>query len=327
MLAGMAGLSAWVHAGIAGMFGLLIGSFFNVVIHRTPLIMYRGWLRESSDNLMAADPAMGVNVSLWDLVFGGKVAPPKELYASAEAAGKALDAMPPLGIAAPRSRCAHCGCTISWYQNIPVLSYLALRGKCAGCGHRISIRYPLVEIVTGLLFGLCAFRWGFSFTTLAWCAFAGILVCQFMIDLDTQLLPDSLNYLLLWLGLVLAALGLTVPLASSVWGAVGGYLILWTIFHAYRLATGKEGMGYGDFKLLAALGAWLGADYLLAIVLLSSAVGAVLGSGLLIAGRIAHKDIPIAFGPFLAGAGLLCLVLGPEQVRTLLPFVFPFVTR
>jgi leader peptidase (prepilin peptidase)/N-methyltransferase len=327
MLTGLAVLPAWMLAGIAGVFGLLIGSFLNVVIHRTPLIMYRQWLRESSDNLMAADPAMGVNVSLWDLVFGAKAGPPPHLYSSAEAAGKALDALPPLGIAKPRSRCAHCGAAITWYQNVPVLSYLALRGKCAGCGHRISIRYPLVEIATGLLFGLCAYRWGFTITAAAWCVFAAILVCQFMIDLDTQLLPDSLNYLLLWLGLVAALLGLTVPLASSVWGAVAGYLILWTIFHAYRLATGKEGMGYGDFKLLAALGAWLGADYLLAIVLLSSAVGAVLGSGMLIAGRIAHKDIPIAFGPFLAGAGLLCLVVGPEQVRVLLPFAFPFVTR
>ncbi len=327
MLAGVAGLSAWMLAGIAGVLGLLIGSFLNVVIHRTPLIMYRQWLRESSDNLMAADPAMGVNVSLWDLVFGGKTPPPQHLYTSAEAAGKALDALPPLGLAKPRSRCAHCGSAIAWYQNIPVLSYLALGAKCAGCGKRISVRYPLVEIVTGILFGMCAYRWGLTWTTAAWCAFAAILICQFMIDLDTQLLPDSLNYLLLWLGLVAALLGLTVPLASSVWGAVAGYLILWAIYHLYRLATGKEGMGYGDFKLLAALGAWLGADYLLAIVLVSAVVGTALGSAMLIAGRLANKDIPIAFGPFLAGAGLVCLVLGPEQVRALLPFAFPFVMR
>ncbi len=323
----LATLPAWMLASIAGIFGLLIGSFLNVVIHRTPLIMYRQWLRESSDNLMAADPAMGVNVSLWDLVFGGKVTPPTHLYSSAEAAGKAQETLPMLGLAKPRSRCAHCGSAIAWYQNIPVLSYLALRGKCAACGTHISVRYPLVEIATGLIFGLCAFRWGLTFTAAAWCAFAAILICQFMIDLDTQLLPDSLNYLLLWIGLVAAAMGLTVPLASSVWGAAAGYLVLWSIYHLYRLATGKEGMGYGDFKLLAALGAWLGADYLLAIVLVSSAVGAVLGSAMLVAGRLANKDIPIAFGPFLAGAGLVCLVLGPEQVRALLPFAFPFVTR
>ncbi|MES2911447.1 MAG: prepilin peptidase [Pseudomonadota bacterium] len=327
MLTALAGLPAWMLAGIAGTFGLLIGSFLNVVIHRTPLIMYRQWLRESSDNLMAADPAMGVNVSLWDLVFSGKTASPAHLYSSAEAAGKAQDALPHLGIAKPRSRCAHCGCAIAWYQNIPVFSYLVLGGKCAGCGKRISIRYPLVEIATGILFGLCAYRWGLTLTAAAWCAFAAILICQFMIDLDTQLLPDSLNYLLMWLGLVAALLGLTVPLASSVWGAVAGYLILWTIYHLYRLATGKEGMGYGDFKLLAALGAWLGADFLLAIVLVSAGVGTVLGSALLLAGRLANKDIPIAFGPFLAGAGLVCLVLGPQQVRALLPFAFPFVTR
>ncbi|MES2189233.1 MAG: prepilin peptidase [Pseudomonadota bacterium] len=323
----LATLPAWMMAVIAGVFGLLIGSFLNVVIHRTPLIMYRQWLRESSDNLMAADPAMGVNVSLWDLVFGGKVAPPAHLYSSTEAAGKALESLPVLGLAKPRSRCAHCDSAIAWYQNIPVLSYLALGGRCAGCGKRISVRYPLVEIATGLIFGLCAYRWGLSITAAAWCAFAAILICQFMIDLDTQLLPDSLNYLLLWLGLVASLLGLTVPLVSSVWGAVAGYLILWTIYHLYRLATGKEGMGYGDFKLLAALGAWLGADYLLAIVLVSSAVGAVLGTGMLVVGRLSNKDIPIAFGPFLAGAGLVCLVMGPEQVRALVPFAFPLVMR
>lgn len=323
----LAALPAWMLAVIAGLFGLLVGSFLNVVIHRTPLIMYRQWLRESSDNLMAADPAMGVNVSLWDLVFGGKIAAPPHLYSSAESAGKAQDALPVLGLAKPRSRCAHCGSAIAWYQNIPVLSYLALGGKCAGCGKGISVRYPLVELATGLIFGLCAFRWGFSITTAAWCVFAAILICQFMIDLDTQLLPDSLNYLLLWTGLVAAAMGLTVPLASSVWGAAAGYLVLWSIYHLYRLATGKEGMGYGDFKLLAALGAWLGADYLLAVVLVSSAVGAVLGTAMLVVGRLANKDIPIAFGPFLAGAGLVCLVVGPEQVRALVPFAFPFVMR
>ncbi|MES2400242.1 MAG: prepilin peptidase [Pseudomonadota bacterium] len=323
----LATLPAWMLASIAGFFGLLIGSFLNVVIHRTPLIMYRQWLRESSDNLMAADPAMGVNVSLWDLVFSGKVSPPAHLYSSAEAAGEALESLPVLGLAKPRSRCAHCDAAIAWYQNIPVLSYLALGGRCAGCGQRISVRYPLVEIATGLIFGLCAYRWGLTITAAAWCAFAAILICQFMIDLDTQLLPDSLNYLLLWLGLVASLLGLTVPLASSVWGAVAGYLVLWTIYHLYRLATGKEGMGYGDFKLLAALGAWLGADYLLAVVLVSSAVGAVLGTGMLVVGRLSNKDVPIAFGPFLAGAGLVCLVVGPEQVRAFVPFAFPLVMR
>ena len=316
--------TAWLDAALGGVLGLLIGSFLNVVVYRVPAMMYRGWLRESADNLMAADPQLGVPTSLWDLVFGGKTAPPSHLYASAEATGKALDALAPLDLMRPRSRCRVCGHPIRWYENLPVLSWLALRGACSSCGTRIGWRYPLVELATGALFALCAWRWGLGPVAAAWALFAALLLCQFLIDLDTQLLPDQLNYLLLWAGLLASALGWTVPLAAAVWGAAAGYLVLWAFFHAYRLLTGKEGMGYGDFKLLAALGAWLGADHLLAILLLSSIVGALLGGALLLRGRLAHKDVPIAFGPFLAGAGLLCLVLGPEQVRHIAPFAFPF---
>ncbi|MFT3717892.1 prepilin peptidase [Pseudorhodoferax sp.] len=315
---------AWLDAALGGVLGLVVGSFLNVVVHRLPAMMYRGWLREAADNLMAADPRMGVPVSLWDLVFRGQRAAPAQLHASAAAAGAALQALPRLDLLRPGSRCDHCGHPIAWYENLPVLSWLALRGACSACRQRIGARYPLVELATGVLFALCAWRWGLGPTAAAWALFAALLVCQFLIDLDTQLLPDPLNYLLLWSGLVAAALGWTVPLASAVWGAVAGYLVLWCFFHAYRLLTGKEGMGYGDFKLLAALGAWLGADHLLAILLLSSVVGALLGGLLLLRGRLAHKDVPIAFGPFLAGAGLLCLVLGPAEVRHLAPFAFPF---
>ena len=317
----------WMDAAVAGVLGLLIGSFLNVVVHRTPLIMYREWLREASDNLLPADPQQGIDTSLWDLVFGGKRAPPPHLYESARAAGEAMDALPALGIAKPRSRCGHCGQPIAWYQNIPVLSYLALRGRCATCHTPIGWRYPVVEVVTAALFALCGWRWGLTPVAAAWAVFAALLVCQFLIDLDTQLLPDSLNYLLLWLGLIVAALGWTVSLSAAVWGAAAGYLILWGFYHLYRLMTGKEGMGYGDFKLMAALGAWLGADYLLAILLASSVVGALLGSLMLLVGKLAHKDIPIAFGPFLAGAGLLCLVLGPQEMRALVPFAFPITVR
>jgi leader peptidase (prepilin peptidase)/N-methyltransferase len=187
------------------------------------------------------------------------------------------------------------------------------------------VRYPLVELVTAGLFALCGWRFGISPVGALWAAFAAILVCQFLIDLDTQLLPDSLNYPLLWLGLIGATLGWTgVSLNQSLWGAVLGYLSLWSVYHVFRLVTGKEGMGYGDFKLLAALGAWLGADYLVAIILVSSLVGSVLGVALLLIGKLAHKDIPMSFGPFLAGAGLVCLVLGPDTVRQLAPFAFPF---
>jgi leader peptidase (prepilin peptidase)/N-methyltransferase len=315
---------AWLDAAIGGVLGLLIGSFLNVVVYRLPAMMYRGWLREAADNLMAADPGMGVPTSLWDLVFGGKTAPPRHLHASAGAAGEALDALAPLDLVRPGSHCRACGRPVRWYENLPVLSWLALRGACAGCGTRIAWRYPLVELATGALFALCAWRWGLSPVAGAWALFAALLLCQFLIDLDTQLLPDTLNYMLLWAGLLASALGWTAPLSAAVWGAAIGYLVLWSFFHAYRLLTGKEGMGYGDFKLLAGLGAWLGADHLLAILLLSSVVGALLGGALLLRGRLAHKDVPIAFGPFLAGAGLLCLVLGPDQVRHLAPFAFPW---
>ena len=181
-----------------------------------------------------------------------------------------------------------------------------------------------MELVTGALFALCGWRFGLTPAAALWAAFSAILVCQFVIDLDTQLLPDSLNYLLLWLGMMGAAYGLTgVSPTSAIWGAVFGYLSLWIVYRLYRAATGKEGMGFGDFKLLAALGAWLGAPFLLAIILVSSLVGAVLGVVLLLVGRVANRHVPISFGPFLAGAGLLCLILGPATVREWLPFAFP----
>jgi len=309
-----------MDAALGGVLGLLVGSFLNVVIYRMPVMMYRQWLGDAVGNLMKVD---GVP-SLWSLVFGRATNTPPALEKAAGEAAEAVDALPPFDLVRPASRCGHCGAPVRFYQNVPVLSYVFLGGRCGSCKTRISIRYPIVEAVTGLLFALCAWRFGLTLTGALWAAFAALLVCQFLIDLDTQYLPDSLNYALLWLGLVGAALGLTgVPLVSAIWGAVFGYLGLWLIYHAYRLATGKQGMGYGDFKLLAALGAWLGSGYLIAIVLVSSLVGAVLGSILLAAGKLAHKDIPISFGPFLAGAGLVCLVLGPDTVRQWLPFAFP----
>ncbi|WP_431110757.1 prepilin peptidase [Variovorax paradoxus] len=305
---------------LAGVLGLLVGSFLNVVIYRTPVMMYRGWLADAVANLMSSKDAP----SLWTLVFGPKSAPPAGLEAAADKAAIAIENLPPFDLSRPASRCGACGHKIRWYQNIPVLSYLVLRGRCAACKTSISPRYPLVELITGALFALCAYRFGLTPAGALWAAFAALLLCQFLIDFDTQFLPDSLNYPLLWLGLIGAAMGWTgVALSASVWGAVFGYLSLWLVYHGYRLATGKEGMGYGDFKLLAALGAWLGADYLIAIVLVSSLVGAVIGLALRVVGKLAHKDIPIAFGPFLAGAGLVCLIAGPELVRQWIPFAFP----
>jgi len=314
-------VSRGIDAGLAGLLGLLVGSFLNVVVYRLPQMMYRDWLRESVDNLVPADGIPG----LWRLVFGPKSTPPADLEAAATAALPQVDALPALTLSQPRSRCPHCGAAIHWYQNIPVVSWLALRGKCAACGKPISARYPVVEAVTAGLFAFCVWRFGVSLPAGFWIAFSCLLVCQFLIDLDTQLLPDSLNYVLLWLGLAAAALKVTtVPLPEAVWGAVFGYLSLWAVYHAYRLLTGKHGFGYGDFKLLAALGAWLGASYLVAIILLSSIVGAVLGIALLAIGKIANKDIPISFGPFLAAAGLLAMLLGPDGFREYLPFAFPF---
>jgi leader peptidase (prepilin peptidase)/N-methyltransferase len=241
--------------------------------------------------------------------------------------GQPVKEEPPFNLVVPRSRCPHCGHQIRWYENIPVISWLALRGRCSSCKAPIAVRYPVVELVTAGFFALCGWRWGLTLQAAAWAAFAGLLICLFLIDMDTQILPDDLNYTLLWLGLLAAALGWTVPLTSAVWGAALGYGVFWVIFQVFKLVTGKEGMGYGDFKLLAALGAWLGAPYLLAIILMSSIVGAVIGIVLLVVGKLANKDIPMPFGPYLAGAGLLALALSPATVPVLLPFAFPFGAR
>jgi leader peptidase (prepilin peptidase) / N-methyltransferase len=285
----MAFAAGWDAAVLAGVLGLLVGSFLNVVIHRFPKMLERQWAGEC-----------------------------------AEYAGQPLEPQEPFNLVVPRSRCPHCGHVIRWYENIPVVSWMALRGRCSECKAPISLRYPLVELVTAGFFALCGWRWGLTLQAAAWAAFAALLICLFLIDMDTQILPDDLNYTLLWLGLLASALGWTVPLASAVWGAALGYGVFWLIFQAFKLATGKEGMGYGDFKLLAALGAWLGAPFLLAIILMSSMVGAVIGVLLIFVGKLANKDIPMPFGPYLAGAGLLALALSPAALPALLPFAFPF---
>jgi leader peptidase (prepilin peptidase)/N-methyltransferase len=285
--------AAWgMDAAIAGVLGLLFGSFLNVVIYRFPKMLERQWAAECAE-------------------FSGQE--PKEEDA--------------FNLLVPASRCRQCGHQIRWYENIPVVSWLALRGKCSQCGTSIGMRYPVVELVTAAFFALCGARFGLTLQAAAWAAFAALLICLFLIDMDTQILPDDLNYTLLWLGLLVSALGWNIPLKSAVWGAALGYLVFWSIFQLFKLATGKEGMGYGDFKLLAALGAWLGVEYLLAIILLSSIVGAVIGIVLLLVGKLANKDIPMPFGPYLAGAGLLTLALSPAAVPALLPFAFPFGAR
>lgn len=283
-------VSAGVDAALFGVLGLLVGSFLNVVIYRIPKMLEAEW----ADNC-------------------------------AELSGAAVTEREAFNLARPRSRCQQCQHEIRWYENIPVLSYLALRGRCSSCKTPIGIRYPLVELATGLVFAILAARYGLNASSLVWAALACLLLAQFFIDFDTQLLPDDLNYLILWLGLIASAMGwITVPLASAVWGAVFGYLSLWTVYQVHHGLTGKQGMGHGDFKLLAGLGAWFGAEYLVAIILLSSVVGAVIGGILLLVGRLAHRDIPIPFGPFLAGAGMLAMLVGPARLEGLIPFAFPF---
>lgn len=283
-------VSAGVDVGLFGVLGLLVGSFLNVVIHRLPKMMEREWAANCAD-----------------------------------LTGKELPASEPFNLSRPRSRCPNCQHQIRWQENIPVLSYLILRGRCANCKASISLRYPAIEIVTSLLFVAVARMYGLTPVGMAWAVLACLLIAQFWIDFDTQLLPDDLNYPILWLGLMVSALGwTTVPLASSVWGAVFGYLSLWSVYQLHYRLTGKQGMGHGDFKLLAGLGAWFGAEYLIALILLSSVVGSLLGGAMLLIGRISNRDIPIPFGPYLAGAGMVAMLAGPGRLESLVPFAFPF---
>ncbi|RZT95002.1 prepilin peptidase [Rivibacter subsaxonicus] len=260
--------------------GLCIGSFLNVVVHRLPLMMERAWKLESAEMLGVAAPDVA-----------------------------------PLTLSKPASRCPHCGHRIRWYENIPLLSWIALRGRCSACKAPISARYPLVELATGLLFAALAWRFPAQAPTFVWCGFVAALVALALIDWDTTLLPDSITLPLLWGGLIAAALGWTgIALSTAVWGAVAGYLALWSVYWLFKLTTGKEGMGAGDFKLLAALGAWLGWQMLLPIVLAASLLGAVVGIAMKFGGSL-REGRYVPFGPFLAGAGLVVLYAGPERVR------------
>jgi len=270
----------WFDASLATIFGLLIGSFLNVVIYRLPKMMERQWAAECAEFAGAPEPA-----------------------------GE------PFNLMVPRSRCPHCGHQIHWYENVPVLSYLLLRGGCSACKAPISPRYPLVEIACGGLFFLCAWRWGLSATGLAWCTFSATLLALAAIDWDTTLLPDDLTLPLLWLGLIAAALRWTpVSLHSALWGAVGGYLSLWMVYWAFKLVTGKEGMGYGDFKLFAALGAWFGWQALIPMILLASVIGAIVGIAMKFTAGLREGGY-VPFGPFLAGAGFTALFLGADTLR------------
>ena len=263
--------------------GLGVGSFLNVVIHRLPLILERGWKIDSAEML------------------------------GLDAAKAAADAGEAVTLARPRSRCPSCGHAIAWHENIPLLSYLRLGGRCSACKTRISPRYPIVELATALLFAGIGWRFGAQPAALLWCGFAATLLALAAIDWDTTLLPDDLTLPLLWAGLVAAALGWTIGLPQALWGAVAGYLSLWTIYWAFKLTTGKEGMGQGDFKLLAALGAWLGWQMILPVVLGASVIGAVVGIAMKASGAL-REGRYVPFGPFLAGSGLVVLLAGSQRV-------------
>ena len=265
---------------VLALLGLCVGSFLNVVIHRLPLMLERGWKLDSAEML---------GVTLGD------------------------DASAAVTLSKPRSRCPSCGHAIAWHENIPVFSYLRLAGKCSACKTPISPRYPLIEVLTAALFGAVAWKFGAQPIALLWCGFVAVLVALAGIDWDTTLLPDNLTLPLLWAGLVAAALGWTIPLASALWGAVAGYLSLWTVYWLFKLVTGKEGMGFGDFKLLAALGAWLGANMILPIVLAASIIGAIVGIVMKLKASL-REGRYVPFGPFLAGAGVVVLLLGSPRV-------------
>ncbi|WP_028080060.1 prepilin peptidase [Solimonas soli] len=258
----------------ATILGLLIGSFLNVVILRLPRMMEQAWKREAREAL-ELPPLDEARVTL----------------------------------AHPPSCCPQCGAPIKPWHNVPVLSWLALRGRCASCGTRISLQYPLVELAAGLLAAACAWRFGYGPQLAAALLLSWTLLALAVIDLRTQLLPDDLTLPLLWLGLLLAFVPVFADLRAAVAGAMAGYLALWSIYWLFKLTTGKEGMGYGDFKLLGALGAWLGWQALPAIVLLSSVVGAAVGVALIVARRHG-REVPIPFGPYLAAAGWLVLMFG-----------------
>ena len=271
-----------LFAGLVFLFSLLVGSFLNVVIHRLPKMMETEWHAQC-----------------------------------AELRGETPAASPPYNLALPRSACPHCGHQITALENIPVLSWLWLRGRCSSCSASISSRYPLVELFTALLSAAAAWKWGLSVQTGGALLLIWTLVALAFIDLDTTLLPDSLTQPLLWLGLLFNLNATYTRLPDAVMGAMAGYLVLWSVYWLFKLATGKEGMGYGDFKLLAALGAWLGWQMLPVTLLLSSVVGAAVGIAMIV--LVKHdRRVPIPFGPYLAGGGLVALFFGTDLTQAYL---------
>ena len=293
VLAALQALPPAAFAALLGILGLMIGSFLNVVIYRLPKMMDESWAAEAEAYTQKDNP----------------------------------DWLPPetkITLSRPASTCGHCGHTIRWYENIPVLSWLVLRGKCAACKTAISWRYPLIELATGALFAYTAWRFGFSWATLAWCAFSSLVMALFWIDWDTTFLPDSLTQPLLWLGLIASMLGinpLLTQFSHAFWGAVVGYCLFIPLAWIVGKIKGQQAMGNGDYKLMAALGAWLGWQALLPIVLMSSITGSVIGIGLMLASKLrsygnqaGEGGVYMPFGPFLVLAGALVYILGWRNI-------------
>ena len=268
--------------GFVLLLGLLVGSFLNVVIHRLPIMMEREWRAFCAES-------------------GEQPAPVTDTF----------------NLNTPRSRCPSCAGLVRAIDNIPLLSYLLLRGKCHHCGTRISLRYPIIEALTGIISAYIAWRFGVSFATLGALLFCWALIALTFIDADTQLLPDQITQPLIWLGLLFNLGGVFTDIQTAIIGAVAGYLSLWSVYWLFKLVTGKEGMGYGDFKLLAAIGAWLGWQLLPVVILLSSLVGAIVGVSLIVFARH-ERSQPIPFGPYLAGGGIIALLWGQDLTQAYL---------
>jgi leader peptidase (prepilin peptidase)/N-methyltransferase len=281
--------SPWLFYSTVLLFGLCVGSFLNVVAYRLPLMMERDWKLQCHEFLELEQP-------------------------------KPEQALPSLNLATPASTCPNCGHVLHFWENIPVISYLFLRAKCSSCATKISAQYPAVELLTGIASLVVAYKFGVTIQTLAALFFTWVLIALTVIDLKKQLLPDNMTLPLLWMGIFFSFFELFTDLKSSIIGAMAGYLILWSVYHLFKLLTKKEGMGFGDFKLLAALGAWAGFSYLPQIILLSSVVGSVAGITMMVTGKTKQQQ-PIPFGPYLAIAGWIALLWGETINQTYLSFL------
>jgi leader peptidase (prepilin peptidase)/N-methyltransferase len=303
----------WLSPWALALLGLCVGSFLNVVAHRLPMMLEREWWLDMAEHQLG-------DAAAWQRVSGAQ-GPPAAFAQAAKLVADTVGALSPLSLARPASRCPHCGHVLRWHENLPLIGWLRLKGRCAACGAAIAKRYPLVEVATALLFAACGWKFGATPTTLVWCAAVALMVAMALIDLDTTYLPDDLTLPLIGLGLLGAGLGWTgVTLEAAAWGAFAGYASLWLLAFAYKKLRGVQGMGEGDFKLLAGLGALLGWQQLPSIVLLASAVGAVVGIAMIAFGGH-RREVPIPFGPYLVGGGLVAMFFGQDLTRLWLPML------